>query len=602
VGVDIVPTADTLVELVHQQVARLGEKVAFSFSYHGDGRDGCALTYRELDTQARAIGAALQKLGAAGSRVLVVCRPGLDGVAGIFGCWYAGAVAVPVADRVGPRLASVIADVGAGFAVAPPGLPQSIRSAVDRLAGSVNGEPLMWCGTEAGDAEAWMAPAVDADSIALIVYSAGSVRYPKGVVSIHENVMANLEAIDAAGVGDQRDVAVSWLPTHHERGLIGGVLAGIYLGASTILMSPSAFLSRPMCWLEAISRWRATLTMAPDFAYRLCVQRSTPTERAGLDLSSLSTAVIAGSEPARAATLAAFTEAFAPARFRADAFLPVYGRAEATGLVSGGSESAGALVCHVDRAGLASGWVAEAHAGDPEAVAVVGCGRPRQPVVIVDPNTHLECGPDEVGEIWIAGPGVARGYRNAPVATDQIFEAFLAESGGGPFLRTGDRGFIRSGQLFLVGRCPDLVVLDGVHYYPGELEATVAACHAVLLTGRGAVFADDTEQLVVVHEVSCPVGDAELELLVQRIQDALADSHGVQAYSILLMGAMRLPTGSDGQIRRSACGWQYLDGNLDALAEWHAPASAGPACEAPETNVVELAEGVLARRQRVSHS
>ena len=599
---DVVPTADTLVELLRQQAARLGEKLAFSFSHYGDGRDGEQVTYRELDARARGIGAELQGLGAAGSRVLVFGSPGLHGIAGILGCWYAGAVAVPVPDQLGPRLASVIADVGPGFVVASSQMPRSIRSAVDILAGRCGGQPVVWCGTGDGDADAWVAPGVDADSSALIVYSAGSTCYPKGVVLTHENVMANLEAIAAAGLGDSHDVVVSWLPTHHERGLIGGVLAPIYAGASTMLMSPSAFIQRPMCWLEAISRWRGTVSAAPGFAYRMCVQRSTPAERAGLDLSSLSTAVINGAEPVQAATMRAFAEAFTASGFRAEAFTPVYGLTEATMFVSGGAEPQAPVVRHVDRVGLRSGWALDTDPNDSDAVAVVGCGRPRQPVVIVDPDTRLECGPDEVGEIWIGGPGVARSYWNASAASDQIFEGFLADGGGGPFLRTGDRGFVRGGELFVTGRCSDLVVLGGVHYYPHDLEATVADCHAVLLSGRGVVFADESGQLVVVNEVSCDIGEAELAHLVSRIQSALRESHGIQAHSIVLVGAMRLPITEAGAIRRSACRWQYLDGDLDTVAQWHAPSWAGSTSQPRDGNVVAFAESAAARQLRVSRS
>jgi len=596
----LVPTADTLVELLRQQAARLGEKVAFSYSYDGGGRDGSQLTYRELDTRARGIAAALQRMGAAGERAMVLWQPGLDGIAGVFGCLYAGAIAVPVSARVGPSLAAVIADAHVRFAVASPQTPQSIRSAVDIFADRAGGEPLGWCGTDEGDAEDWVAPGVDSDSIALIQYSSGSPRSPKGVVVTHDNLMANLEAIGSAGLGDHHDVAVSWLPVHHDMGLVGGVLASIYLGASTILMAPSAVIARPMCWLEAISRWRASLTMAPDFAYRLCVQRSTPAQRASLDLSSLSTAVMTG-EPVPAATMHAFAEAFAPSGFRAETFTPVYGVAEATWLVSGGSETGAPMVCHVDRGGLASGWIADAHPDDLDAVAIVGCGRPRQPVVIVDPDTRSQCGPDEVGEIWVSGPGVARSYWNAPTQSDQIFEAFLADGGGGPFLRTGDRGFVRHGQLFVTGQCPDLVLLGGVHYYPQHLEATVADSHAVLLTGRGVAFADETEQLVVVHEVRCAVGEAELDRLVELIQSALGEHHGVAAVSILLVAAMRLPTTSGGAIRRGACRCQYLDGDLDTVAQWHAPACVGPASKPRDATVVNLTDSVIARRQRVPH-
>jgi len=599
---DVVPTADTVVELLRQQAARLGEKVAFSFSYSGDGRDGCGLTYRELDTRARGIGARLQQLGAAGSHVLVVCRPGLDGIAGVFGCLYAGAVAVPVAERVGPQLASVIADAGVRFAVASPQTPPSIRSVVDALARRANREPLQWCGTDDGEPGDWAAPAVDADSVALIQYSAISVRCPKGVVLTHENLMAQLDAVGAAGLADQHDVAVLWLAPHHDGGVIGAVLAMIYRGASTMLMSPSAFLSRPMHWLEAISRWRATVTMAPDLAYRLCVQRSTPAQRAGLDLSSLSTAVITGAEPVRAATMQAFGDAFTAAGFSSEAFMPVYGLPEAGVLVSGDSGLNRPMVCHLDRDGLESGWALDADPEDLGTVAVVGCGRPRQPVVIVDPDTRSPCGPDEVGEIWVGGPGVAKSYWGAPATTDRLFEAFLADGGGGPFVRTGDRGFLRAGQLCVVGRCPDLVILGGVHYYGRQMAATVADTHAVLLSGRGVAFADDGEQLVIVHEVSCPIGEAELAGLVELIQSALLEHHGVQSFSIVLVEAMSLPVTSAGEIWRGACRWQFLDGDLDAIAQWHAPSSADPPGGARQSNVVALAGGVPARRQRVSHS
>ena len=599
---DIVPTADTVVELLRQQAARCGEKAAFSFSHYGDGRDGQELTYRELDRRARGIGAQLLQQGAAGGRVLVLCRPGLEAIAGIFGCLYAGAIAVPVSERVVPQLASVIADVGARFAVASPEMPDSIRSAVDTLTGRGGGKPVVWCGTDDGDAQAWVAPGVDADSIALILYSAGSTRFPRGVVLTHENVMANVAATGHVWVGDRRQVAVSWLPTHHAQGLIGAVLATIYAGATTVLMAPSAFVQRPMRWLEAISRWRATLTMAPDFAYRLCARRSSVIERAGLDLSSLSRAVIAGVEPVRAVTMQSFADAFAPAGFCREVFAPVYGLAEATWLVSGGSDSQAPGVCHLDRAGLQSGWALDTDPKDRGAVSVVGCGRARQPVLIVDPDTRCECGPDEVGEIWVGGAGVAQSYWNAPTQSDQIFEAFLADGGGGPFLRTGDRGFLRGGELFITGRCSDLVVVGGVHYYPNDLEFTVQDRHVALLTGRGAVFADDSEHLVVVQEVSSRIGEAELGKLMQMIQSTLIEHHGIQADSILLVGEMRLPTTPVGEIQREVCRWQYLDGDLDTVAQWHAPVAVDPPGEPPKAKVVELTQSIITRGRRASHS
>ncbi|MGH3969963.1 MAG: fatty acyl-AMP ligase [Mycobacterium sp.] len=576
-------------ELLCQQAARCGEKVAFSFSYHGDGRDSAQVTYQELDTRARAIGAGLQRLGAnEGSPVLVLCRPGLDGIAGMFGCWYAGAIAVPVSERVGPALSSVIADVRAGFAVASPATPASVRSAVDTVA-RVRGEPLVWSGTEEGDGGGWVAPVVDAHSVAMIQYRSGS----RGVVVTHGNLMANLAALGQARPGGTHDVGVSWLPTHHGIGLVGAVLATIYAGATMVLLAPSAFMARPMRWLEAISRWRATVTIAPDFAYRLCVQRSTPAERAGLDLSTLSTAMN-GVEPVRAATMRAFADAFAPAGFRREAFMPVYGLAEATGLVAGGSAAPLPVVRHLDRAALHADRVVDVDPDDPGAVEVVGCGRPRAQVVIVHPVTRRSCRPDAVGEVWIAGPSVARGYWAAPAATEQIFGAMPAHARYGPFLRSGDRGFVRGGQLFITGRCSDLVVVDGARYYPDGIEATVAHCHPVLVSGRGAVFAvapksGGAEQLVVVQEVSRRVSEAKFSEILRLIQAAITEHHGVQADSIILVQSMRIPTASSGEIQRGACRSQYLDGDLDPLAEWHTP---GPAGEPREATVVELTQAV----------
>ncbi|MEO9094458.1 MAG: AMP-binding protein, partial [Microbacteriaceae bacterium] len=347
------PTAHNLVELLRQQAERYRDKVAFSFSYNGDDEDRSQLTYHELDIRARAIASNLQQQGAAGERVLVFCRPGLDGIAGFFGCLYAGAVAVPVHQRLAPRLSSVVPDAQAGFALGAPETQAKIKTAVDTLVGLIDGQPLRWCGTDAAaaDAEKWVAPDVDASAPALVQYTSGSTTSPKGVVLTQDNLLSNLEIVRQTWGGGDQDICLFWLPQHHDMGLIGGVLSPLYLGSTSILMSPGAFIERPMRWLEAMSRNRATFTGAPNFAYHLCVERSTPAERAALDLSHWSTAMN-GAEPVRADTMRAFAEAFAPAGFRPEAFHPVYGLAEATLLVSGGSESAVPVVHHIDRGAL----------------------------------------------------------------------------------------------------------------------------------------------------------------------------------------------------------------------------------------------------------
>jgi acyl-CoA synthetase (AMP-forming)/AMP-acid ligase II len=605
----VIPNTEaTLVDLLRQQAERYRDKVAFSFSYNGDDEDRSQLTYRELDLKARAIGASLQQQGAAGERALVICRPGLDAVASFFGCLYAGAVAVPVHQKLAPRLGSVVPNAQASFALATSDTQTNVKTAVDTLIGLVDGQPLQWCVPDVavGEAEKWVAPDVDAGAAAVVQYTSGSTRSPNGVVLTHRNLMHNLAAIREVWHDDDHTIGVYWLPQHHDMGLIGAMLERLYVGCTTVLMSPNAFIKRPMRWLEAMSRHHATVTAAPNFAYDLCVERSSAEERAALDLSNWSTAMCGG-EPVHAETMQAFAEAFAPAGFRVEAFSPVYGLAEATLLVSGGSNSAVPVVHHIDRTALETDRVVDATPDSPTAVALVGCGRPRgdQQIVIVDPETRLECGADQVGEIWIAGLSVAQGYWDKPDETAQTFSAFLAETGEGPFLRTGDLGFLRSGELFITGRCKDLITIRGAKYYPNDIELTVQDCHPAFLPGRGAVFAvtpepDAAEQLVVVQEVNRRIGEAELREIVDAIQAAITKHHRIQANSVVLVEPMRIPTTSSGKIQRGQCRQQFLDRDLETVAEWHAPSPPAKAGDPKEARLAEIIEDAAARRQRAA--
>lgn len=594
-----VPGEHTLVELLQRQAQRYSDKVAFNFSYNGDGEDSIQLSYRELDLRARAIAATLQHHGAAGERVLVFCRPGLEGIVGYFGSLYAGAVPVPVHERLAPRLSSVVPSAQARFALAAPQMPTKIQAAVDTLIGWVGGTPLQWCGTDVAttQAQGWVPPAVDADTTALLQFTSGSTHAPKGVLVTHGNLMHNLAAIHQAWPGDDGEVAVYWLPPHHDMGLIGAVLEMIYLGCRTELLSPSAFIQQPMRWLEAISRCRGTFTTAPNFAYQLCVERSTPEQRAALDLSSLST-VMNGAEPVQAATMQAFAEAFAPAGFRREAFMPVYGLAEATLLVSGGSDSPTPVVCHLDRGGLQKDRIVDADPNDPGAVALVSCGRPRQQISIVDPETRRRCEPDQVGEIWISGPGVGRGYWGLREETEEIFRAFVADTGEGPFVRTGDMGFVCGAELFVAGRCKDLIVIDGHHFYPHDIELTVQECRPDFRSGRGAAFAmaaesGGVETLVVVQEIDGGIDELDFRAAVEAIQAALATHHGIQADSVVLVEPRAIPLTSSGKIRRGACRDQFGERRLQCVAEWHAALRS-----ASQGSVAEIVRDQLTRQQQ----
>lgn len=568
--------ARTLVELLRLRAERYQDKPAFVFAPDG-AQEQSRLTYTELDCRARTIAAELQQHGAAGRRVLVVCRPGLDSVAAYFGCLYAGAVAVPVQDRLA-RLTLIAPDARAGFAVADSATQDKIRARVDGL----TQRPLRWLSPEApgADPDTWVPPDIDAHTTATLQYTSGSTRAPKGVVVTHGNLLANLVAIHEAWGGDDQKVAVCWLPQHHDMGLIGGILQSVYVGGNTVLMAPAGFITRPMRWLEAMSRYRATTATAPNFAYQLCVERSTAEERAALDLSHWSTAMN-GAEPVQASTLRAFAEAFAPAGFRPQAFLPVYGLAEATLLVSGGSDSATPVVRRIDRSALGEDRVvevADAADDDPGVMELVGCGRPRgdQQIVFADPETRRRRGADQVGEIWISGACVAHGYRGKPEDTEQTFGAYLADTGEGPFLRTGDLGFLRGGEVFITGRCKDLIILRGNNYYPNDIEKTVQGSHRALLSGRGAAFSvapnpGAGEQLVVVQEIS-PGGDdaAAFAGVLEAITAAITAHHGIGAHALVLVEPGSIPTTSSGKIQRLAARQRFLDGEFTAVAELRA--------------------------------
>jgi acyl-CoA synthetase (AMP-forming)/AMP-acid ligase II len=614
---DTTPTAATLLDLLRQRAEVYRDKVAFSFSYNGDGEHNTQLTYHELDTKARIIASNLQQQGASGERVLVLCGPGLNHVAGFFGCIYAGAVAVPVHERLAPRLSSVVPDAQARFALATAETQTKIKAAIDALD---EGRHLKWCQTdEVGDAENWVAPDIDPNATAMVQYTSGSTTSPKGVVLTHRNLLHNLETSRQVWHGDDTATSVFWLPSHHDMGLIGAILSMLYVGCTTHLMSPTAFIKRPMRWLEAVSRHRATFTAAPNFAYDLCVEHSSADERAALDLSSL-TVAMNGAEPVQAATLQRFADAFAPAGFRPEASLPVYGLAEATLLVSGGSDSALPVVHHIDRAALCEDRVVDAEPEHQSAVALIGCGRPPggQRVVIVDPVTRRPSKPDEVGEIWIVGPSVAQGYWERPEQTEQTFSAFLSETSGGPFLRTGDLGFVRSDQLFITGRCKDLISIRGGHYYPNDIELTVQDCDPLLVSGRGAAFAvtpglGAVEQLVVVQEVD-PRRDCAVELtdVVDTIRNAIAQRHGIQAHAVVLVEHMSIPTTSSGKIQRGQCRQMFLNGDITArhrgtrplaVAQWQAPSAPDDLAKAKTLEVaVAAAEFLkaLARQQQAS--
>ncbi|HEY8208949.1 MAG TPA: amino acid adenylation domain-containing protein [Myxococcaceae bacterium] len=569
-------------------------------------------TFAELDERARAIAVGLLEKGAPGDRALLLYPPGMAYVEAFFGAIYAGMIPVPAyppdlmrLGRTLPRLEAVVADARAGLVLTSAAisdlaaLPVSESSA---LLGS-----LTWVSTDelpTGPAAAWRAPAADGDSLCFLQYTSGSTGTPRGVRLTHRNLLSNSGLIYRAFAHSAESCAVNWLPPYHDMGLIGGILQPLYGGFRGVLLSPLTFLARPMRWLEAISSFRGTSCGGPNFAYDLCVRKTTPEERARLDLSGWKVA-FSGAEPIRPETLERFERAFSPAGFKRSAFYACYGLAEATLIVSGSTPGSGPVLATIDGEAYGQGRAAPAQPGR-KAITVVGCGRPITPldVRVVEPEQRRECAPGQVGEVWVAGPSVAPGYWNDAEGTRAAFGAEIAGEGQ-RYLRTGDLGFLRDGELFIAGRIKDLIIIRGRNHTPQDVERTVELSHPALRPGCGAAFAVDAEseeRLVVVHELDARQ-QPDPDQVIRAVTDAVVQAHELQPHAVVLIRAGTIPKTSSGKIQRRATRAAFLEGTLEVVAQARAAAAPQPPAAvqrpAPGTLEAALAE-LLAERLRVS--
>jgi amino acid adenylation domain-containing protein len=432
---------------------------------------------------------------------------------------------------------------------------------------------------------------ISGNTLAFLQYTSGSTAEPKGVMVGHGNLLNNQRLIQRCFDQTEKSIIVGWLPLYHDMGLIGNVLHSLYLGAPCILMSPASFLQKPLRWLSAISTYKATTSGGPNFAYDLCVRRISPEQCETLDLSTWTTA-FNGAEPIRAETIERFSERFASCGFKAGAFAPCYGLAEATLIVSGGIRPGAGMTQTVESAALERNRVIPAAEGSEGTRAVLSCGQivADHKIEIVDAGSMTACSPDQVGEVWVSGPSVTRGYWNRERETNETFQGLLADSGEDRFLRTGDLGFISEGQLFVTGRTKDLVIILGRNLYPQDIELTVELSHNALRPGCGAAFADDVagqERLVVVQELE-PRTEADLAEVVGAIRQAVSRDHEVQAHAIVVIKPGTIPKTSSGKIQRHACRAKFQTGELDVIAEWRASAAASISDVALDSSALPL--------------
>lgn len=536
-------SSETIVDILRSRAELTPHKRVFLFLDKGE-REGASFTFAQLDQRARAIGSRLAALGARGKQVLLPNPPGLEFIANFFGCLYAGAVAVPACSslltpRKRDRLRFLMEDAEVKFILAAS--TEALVSFHESIAGDAWASRItLLAADEVPEAAEWSPANCVADDVAYIQYTSGSTSSPKGVVISHRNVMCNQWMFQQAFRTGEDSVVVSWLPHFHDMGLVAVIQRAVYVGMSVVLMAPIEFIRRPVQWLRAISRYRGAISLAPNFAYDLCVERVKDEAIAELDLSCWQVA-LNGSEPVNAETMKRFAEKFGKAGFRMESFYPGYGLAEATVFVSSRAPSQPVVSRR----------------------QVVSCGPPctSERVLIVDPKTHRRCLEGTEGEIWVAGPHVAQGYWKRPGETREKFKACLSDTGAGPFLRTGDLGFLLDGELHVTGRLKELIILRGKNHYPQDIEAIVAMSHPLLRRGCGAAFSVEVtgrEELVVLQEVQRQTPPEKSFEIKCAIRQALAEDQAVKPYSVVLLKPNTIPKTSSGKIMRSACRADFL--------------------------------------------
>jgi acyl-CoA synthetase (AMP-forming)/AMP-acid ligase II len=585
----------TLVEMLRHRALRQPEQRTHTFLFDGE-TEGDHLTHATLDGQARSIGALLQSLGAAGERALLLYPAGLEFIGAFFGCLYAGVIAIPLPtpnmaqpQRAIPRLRAIIGDAQPSLVLTTSAI---LAKTADLFAQAPELQELQWLATDAVSgslARDWRERAVTGNTVALLQYTSGSTAEPKGVLISHGNLLHNSDYISRLFALDQRGVTVTWLPAFHDMGLTNGIIQPVYHGRPCYLLPAVSFLMRPMQWLQAISRYGATISGGPNFAYEMCTRGVTPELLQTLDLSTWEVAYN-GAEPVRADTMERFAAAFAPCGFRARAFHPCYGLAEATLMVSGGSFR-DEMVRTIDAGAFEQNRVVDSRAQDQNVRTIVGSGHALRDmkVVIVDPEAMTACAPDRIGEIWVSGPSVTRGYWNRPEETERVCRAYLSDTAEGPFLRTGDLGVMTDGELFVTGRLKDLIILSGRNLYPQDIEATVEQSHPALRPACCAAFSVDgpgEERLIVAAEIepryqaalrlpasgdarATPNGRLPLDVgsVVRAIRRAVAEEHDARVHAVVLLRAGRIPKTTSGKVQRHACRDGFLKGTLEPLGE-----------------------------------
>lgn len=566
----------SVTELIASRAETCGDTRAYTFLKDGE-TEAAQLSYTDVDHESRIVAAKLQQITSTGDRVLLMYSPGLDFITAFLGCLYAGVVAVPAyapnparPERYMPRLSAIAASADARIILTTSDHASKLSSL---MCGLKPFEAVRIMETDRLDqslADSWKPVPTNADTLALLQYTSGSTSEPKGVMVSHGNILNNLEFIHQREANDTSSISVSWLPSFHDMGLLEGILSPLYGAYPLYLMSPLAFVQRPIRWLRAISKYRASNSGGPNFAYEYCAQAISEIQREDLDLSSWRVAYN-GSEPVHMETMEKFSKAFGPYGFSFDAFCPVYGLAESTALAAATQRGSGPTQLTVNTA-------------QKRAIA---SGKPNKDaqMLVVDPDSRLQCSRGEEGEIWLAGPSVTLGYWNDPERTNTVFNAFLADTAEGPFLRSGDLGFLMGDEVFITGRIKDLIILRGRKLFPQDIEYSAAHAHPLIRENGVAAFSiedGNTEHLVVLAELDLRqmkriAGENEtissktsedLQGIALDLVETISRDHEARVSTTLLTPPGQIARTSSGKIQRYKCRERFLADSIDIIFRW----------------------------------
>ncbi|GAB2919318.1 long-chain-fatty-acid--AMP ligase FadD32 [Rhodococcus aerolatus] len=584
----------TVVDQIERTTSTCGDKpayVAHDYSRETAG-ETTTVTFAELGTRVRAVAARLQQVTTPGDRVAILAPQGAEYIIGFFAAIHAGLVAVPLFDPSEPghtdRLTAVLADCTPAVVLTTASASPGVREFFKGRPAAQRPRSIAIEGVPDSLAASWSAPDVAPDDVAYLQYTSGSTRVPAGVEITHRAVLTNVVQMITSyriPVGEGR--GVSWLPLFHDMGLLVVVIAGVG-GMTCQVLSPRAFVQRPLRWITLLGEGSGVVAAAPDFGFDHAAKRGLPKEGDDVDLSGV-LALINGSEPVRAGTLERFHAAFAPYGLPESAVRPSYGMAEATLFVAASRAGERPTVRTFDRDEMAAGRVVALPADDPRATTQVAVGdvslAQQVRIVHTDEATGAPTvlGEDAVGEIWIAGDNLGRGYWGRPEETEETFGGVLPDEPGTRWLRTGDLGAVVEGQLYVTGRVKDLIIVGGRNHYPQDVEFSAEQASDVLRPGFVAAFSvppeampagdgeggpadDPAEQLVLVAERAMGKGKADPEPVVAAVRAAIASRHGITAREVLLVPGGSIPRTSSGKIARRACRQRYLDGTLRGAA------------------------------------